>query len=65
MVVSGLPNRNGVGHVAEIAKMSLHLLKIIPQFKIKHMPTEKIKLRIGIHSGKHTQSKNLYIDIKI
>ena len=51
MVVSGLPTRNGDNHVAEIAKMSLHLLQTIPKFKIKHKPDTKIKLRIGLHTG--------------
>ncbi|XP_050393044.2 speract receptor [Patella vulgata] len=51
MVVSGLPNRNGLNHAGEIASMSLHLLSSIKQFKIRHMPNEIIKLRIGLHSG--------------
>ncbi|ESO84763.1 hypothetical protein LOTGIDRAFT_221869, partial [Lottia gigantea] len=51
MVVSGLPKRNGINHAGEIASMSLHLLSSIKQFKIRHMPNEIIKLRIGLHSG--------------
>lgn len=35
----------------EIASMSLHLLKAIKQFKIRHRPDETLRLRIGIHSG--------------
>jgi len=31
--------------------MSLHLLKAIKQFKIRHRPDETLKLRIGLHSG--------------
>ncbi|XP_037032480.1 guanylate cyclase 32E isoform X2 [Bradysia coprophila] len=51
MVVSGLPIRNGILHVAEIASMSLHLLNAVSEFKIRHRPHEQLLLRIGIHSG--------------
>ncbi|KAJ6645523.1 Guanylate cyclase 32E [Pseudolycoriella hygida] len=51
MVVSGLPIRNGILHVAEIASMSLHLLGAVSEFKIRHRPHEQLLLRIGIHSG--------------
>jgi len=52
MVVSGLPLRNGDNHAGEIASMSLHLLRAIKDFHIRHRPTETLKLRIGIHSGR-------------
>lgn len=52
MVVSGLPVRNGHQHALEIADMALHLLQSVQHFKIQHRPDEKLKLRIGIHSGK-------------
>jgi len=51
MVVSGLPIRNGHQHAEEIACMALHLLQSVEKFKIRHRPDEKLKLRIGIHSG--------------
>ena len=51
MVVSGLPNRNGLNHAREIARMALRLLKKVENFVIRHMPKEQLKLRIGIHSG--------------
>nr|XP_018918058.1 PREDICTED: atrial natriuretic peptide receptor 1 isoform X2 [Bemisia tabaci] len=51
MVVSGLPVRNGLEHAREIALMSLELLKAVKTFTIKHRPDDKLKLRIGIHSG--------------
>nr|XP_006814972.1 PREDICTED: atrial natriuretic peptide receptor 1-like [Saccoglossus kowalevskii] len=51
MVVSGLPIRNGNKHAGEIATMALALLSSIQSFKIPHMPNEKLKLRIGIHTG--------------
>ncbi len=31
--------------------MSLHLLRVIKSFKIRHRPEEKINLRIGVHVG--------------
>ncbi|XP_052084287.1 atrial natriuretic peptide receptor 1-like isoform X6 [Mytilus californianus] len=51
MVVSGLPSRNGNLHAREVARMSLTLLNAVLSFKIRHRPTEQLKLRIGIHSG--------------
>ena len=50
-VVSGLPVRNDEMHAGEIASMSLHMLREISTFKIKHKPDHCLKLRIGIHSG--------------
>ncbi|XP_069316280.1 guanylate cyclase 2G-like [Eulemur rufifrons] len=51
MVASGLPIRNGTQHVDEIATMSLHFLSATIHFQIGHMPKEKLKLRIGLHTG--------------
>ncbi|XP_063163876.1 guanylate cyclase 2G-like [Candoia aspera] len=51
MVVSGLPIPNGAKHVEEIATMSLHFLSAIISFKIRHLPNEKLRVRIGIHTG--------------
>ncbi|XP_077863909.1 atrial natriuretic peptide receptor 1-like [Saccoglossus kowalevskii] len=51
MIVSGLPQRNGKRHSAEIANCALDLLSSITRFKIRHRPDEKLQLRIGIHTG--------------
>ncbi|KYO40567.1 hypothetical protein Y1Q_0009584 [Alligator mississippiensis] len=51
MVASGLPIRNGIKHVEEIATLSLHFLSAMIPFKIGHMPGEKLKLRIGLNTG--------------
>ncbi|XP_065214464.1 atrial natriuretic peptide receptor 1-like isoform X2 [Planococcus citri] len=51
MVVSGLPVRNGNSHAREIARMSLALLNTVVTFTIRHRPDDKLKLRIGIHTG--------------
>ncbi|XP_022252245.1 guanylate cyclase 32E-like [Limulus polyphemus] len=51
MVVSGLPLRNGDNHAREIASMALHLLGAIQSFEIRHIPGDRLKLRIGVHSG--------------
>lgn len=51
MVVSGLPKRNDDNHAGEIASMALHLLSEIQNFEIRHRTGERLKLRIGIHSG--------------
>ncbi|XP_070580962.1 guanylate cyclase 32E-like [Ptychodera flava] len=51
MLVSGLPIPNGNRHAGEIASSALHLLDELNHFRIRHKPDEKLKLRIGIHSG--------------
>ncbi|XP_031438473.2 guanylate cyclase 2G [Clupea harengus] len=51
MVASGLPIVNGDKHVDEISTMALHFLGAIKLFKIRHMPNERLALRIGINSG--------------
>lgn len=61
MVASGLPVRNGDRHAGEIASMALHLLNTAEKFHIKHIPNERLKLRIGMHSGKY-KNKLLIIE---
>ncbi|XP_073684296.1 guanylate cyclase 2G [Garra rufa] len=51
MVASGLPISNGTRHAEEISTMALHFLAAIQRFKIRHLPNEKLALRIGINSG--------------
>ncbi|XP_034974728.1 speract receptor-like [Zootoca vivipara] len=51
MVVSGLPERNGTKHADEIAKMALDLVAAVRQVVIPHMPSGKLQLRAGIHTG--------------
>uniref|UniRef100_A0A9R1SGE2 Guanylate cyclase n=2 Tax=Cyprinus carpio TaxID=7962 RepID=A0A9R1SGE2_CYPCA len=51
MVASGVPNRNGNRHAAEMANMCLDILHCIGTFKMRHMPDVKVKIRIGLHSG--------------
>ncbi|XP_041597864.1 retinal guanylyl cyclase 2 [Vulpes lagopus] len=51
MVASGLPNRNGSRHAAEIANMSLDILSSVGTFKMRHMPEVPVRIRIGLHSG--------------
>ncbi|ESN99757.1 hypothetical protein HELRODRAFT_83793 [Helobdella robusta] len=51
MVASGLPQRNGKRHANEIASLSLDLLDGVNAFQIPHIPDEKMKLRVGLHTG--------------
>lgn len=51
MVASGLPQRNGHRHVAEIATMALNVMHATTYFYIRHRPNEQLQLRVGIHSG--------------
>ncbi|TSW35247.1 Xyloside xylosyltransferase 1 [Bagarius yarrelli] len=51
MVVSGVPNENGINHAGEIASMALDLISVCHAFKIPHKPTTQLRIRAGIHSG--------------
>ncbi|KAK2509329.1 hypothetical protein MC885_006591 [Smutsia gigantea] len=51
MVASGLPQRNGQQHAAEIANMSLDILSAVGSFRMRHMPEVPVRIRIGLHSG--------------
>ena len=57
MVVSGLPMKNGNLHAREIARMSIALLNAVLSFKIRHKPSDQLKLRIGIHTGMFKKKK--------
>uniref|UniRef100_A0A915DUQ2 Guanylate cyclase n=1 Tax=Ditylenchus dipsaci TaxID=166011 RepID=A0A915DUQ2_9BILA len=51
LVCSGIPHRNGDNHAKEIAEMSLDFLRSLANFRISHLPNERINLRIGFHTG--------------
>ncbi len=51
MVVSGIPERNGNQHAREVALWALVVVQAMTTFEIAHKPGEKLRLRIGIHSG--------------
>ncbi|XP_033751983.1 atrial natriuretic peptide receptor 1-like [Pecten maximus] len=51
MVASGLPIRNGTRHVTEICRMALDLRDKISNHELKQNVVDKVKLRIGIHTG--------------
>ncbi|RCN50974.1 adenylate/guanylate cyclase catalytic domain protein [Ancylostoma caninum] len=48
---SGLPNRNGQEHIRAICDLSLELITGLTNFRIPHLPNEKLNIRIGIHTG--------------
>ncbi|EGT33806.1 hypothetical protein CAEBREN_31084 [Caenorhabditis brenneri] len=52
LCVSGLPNRNGVEHIRQIVEMSLQFMEFCKNFRIPHLPRERVELRIGVNSGK-------------
>lgn len=51
MVVSGVPERNGLQHASEIATMALNLMSTVTTFQIPHKPKATLQLRVGINSG--------------
>ncbi|XP_071502691.1 uncharacterized protein [Diadema antillarum] len=50
MVVSGLPEATD-RHAWEVCTMALELIRLVLSYKIPHRTTERLKLRVGIHSG--------------
>ena len=40
-------------HAREVANMSLDLVRACEVFVIPHMPEEPLKIRIGLHTGRH------------
>uniref|UniRef100_A0AC35TYC1 Guanylate cyclase n=1 Tax=Rhabditophanes sp. KR3021 TaxID=114890 RepID=A0AC35TYC1_9BILA len=51
LVVSGAPVRIGDQHAKEIADMSLEIVAKLADFKIEHLPYEKVLVRVGLHTG--------------
>ncbi|KAI1707250.1 adenylate and guanylate cyclase catalytic domain-containing protein [Ditylenchus destructor] len=51
LCVSGLPHRNGNEHARHVANMSLAIMRSLVHFSISHLPGEKLKMRIGLHTG--------------
>lgn len=52
MVVSGIPAATPF-HASEIANMAIDLVEACTVFAIPHMPEEPLKIRVGLHTGKH------------
>ena len=52
MVVSGLPQRNGMRHVDQIARMALDFVKAVDELNSPQLPTKRLSVRIGIHTGR-------------
>ncbi len=61
MVVSGLPERNGVRHADQIARMALDLLGAVDEVKLPVFFTERLSVRIGINTGKQCLNRCQYI----
>jgi class 3 adenylate cyclase len=51
LVVSGLPKPNGDQHIVEICDVALMHLEVLSRFKIRHLPEEKLLMRLGLHTG--------------
>ncbi|XP_022085445.1 uncharacterized protein LOC110976476 [Acanthaster planci] len=51
MVVSGLPMRNGNRHAGEVASLALDLMDRAAEFRIPHLPSDRLRLRVGLHTG--------------
>ncbi|XP_068620544.1 atrial natriuretic peptide receptor 1 [Battus philenor] len=51
MVVSGLPKRNGDMHAREICLMALAVVEAVRTFAVRHRPSHRLEVRVGVHSG--------------
>ena len=52
LVASGLPTRNENRHAFEIASFSLEILEFVNNYKIHEYPDRKVKIRVGVHTGR-------------
>lgn len=50
MVASGVPEAYPT-HAIEVARMAISLVNKCKSFVIPHFPDQKLKIRVGIHSG--------------
>ena len=50
MCASGLPRRN-TANCKEIAEMTLDMLHSTPSIKVRHLPEQQLRVRVGAHSG--------------
>ncbi|CAJ0571611.1 unnamed protein product, partial [Mesorhabditis spiculigera] len=51
MVVSGIPEENGVNHIKHIANIALDMREYLTTFEIPHRRNQRIKCRWGFHTG--------------
>ncbi|KAJ8319766.1 hypothetical protein KUTeg_001353, partial [Tegillarca granosa] len=51
MVASGLPQRNGNRHIAEISFLAIDVVDTISHLAIPHLADETFQVRIGINTG--------------
>lgn len=56
MVVSGVPKKNGNEHAHQIATMALELIRQAMNCLVPHSNNEKLRIRVGLHSGKLNDS---------
>ena len=53
MVVSGIPQENGVRHLMHISDVALEMMVFLFGFEVPHKKTQRIKIRLGLHTGEN------------
>jgi len=51
MVVSGIPQENGVRHLMHLSDVALEMMSFLFGFEVPHKKTQRIKIRLGLHTG--------------
>uniref|UniRef100_A0A0N4ZDC3 Guanylate cyclase n=1 Tax=Parastrongyloides trichosuri TaxID=131310 RepID=A0A0N4ZDC3_PARTI len=51
LVVSGIPQENGVNHLANLADVTLGMMEFLQTYIIPHKKDEKLRIRLGLHTG--------------
>ncbi|KAI6205056.1 hypothetical protein M3Y94_00749300 [Aphelenchoides besseyi] len=51
LVVSGIPQENGTRHLMNLSDVSLEIRTYLKDFTVPHRKTERIRIRIGLHTG--------------
>lgn len=63
MVVSGVPKKNGDEHVYQIASMALELVRqATMNIVIPYSNNEKLRIRVGLHSGENNNRLNILFE---
>lgn len=47
-------------HASEIAQVAIHILSDVAQFKIPHLPLQKLEIRIGLYTGETKDVLNVH-----
>uniref|UniRef100_A0A915CVH5 guanylate cyclase n=1 Tax=Ditylenchus dipsaci TaxID=166011 RepID=A0A915CVH5_9BILA len=51
MIVSGIPQENGIRHLMHLCDVALDIMHFLHGFEIPHRKPQRIRIRVGLHTG--------------